>query len=203
MLFRIVCVLILLAASYVGYEFWRQHDFYKTIQKPQSKFAVLNQDAKSVVIVDFVNYGCLACRTTSKMLIEYAKENPDIKLVVRPVPFEGQGVEEASKIVMAAGTMGHFWDFHDAIINFTGETNLDFFKETAALYDVDYAQMLQTSEGNAVFELLKNNAAAAAMTGLQTTPAVMVGKSFYQPQGILTLPELIRMVHFEKTGKEM
>ena len=202
MLFRIVCVLILLASGYGFYELWRQYDFFQKIHTPIGNFAIKNEDTSGVVIVDFVNYKCLECRTTSVLLKKYADENKDVKLVVRPVPFTGEGVEYAVRIVLASGLQGKFWEMHDSIINYANETDEAFFKETAALYDLDYDRLIKDAKSEEVLNIMESNAGAAISVGLRSTPAVMVGKSFYEPQGALIEQDLIRMIRFEQTGLE-
>lgn len=200
MVFRVVVVCIVLAGSYALFEIWRQYDFFHRILNPISEFTVMN-DGGSTTIVDFINYECGACKTTAKLLLAQAKEDKDIRLVLRPVPYEGKEIERDVKMVLAAGIQGKFWEMHESIIDFEATPDDKFFKETAALYDIDYQKMLKDTEGMNVLDIMKSNASAAYSLGLKTTPAIMIGKSFYEPQEALTLPEVLRMIQFEKTGE--
>lgn len=201
MFFRVFVVCLVLAASYALFEIWRAHAFYSRMHNPPSAFTVMNDDG-DVAVVDFLNYECNACKSTNKLLLEQARSNKDIKLVIRPVPYEGKAIENDVKMVLAAGLQGKFWELHEAIIHYEDTPDEKFFKETAALYDIDYNKMLADSEGLTVQDIMKSNATAAYNLGVTTTPAILVGKSFYAPKAILTLPELLRMIQFEKTGKE-
>lgn len=201
MFFRILVVCLVLAASYALFEIWRVHAFYSRMHNPESDFTVMNDDG-SLTIVDFINYECNACKDTSKLLVQQAKENKDIRLVVRPVPYEGKAIENDVKMALAAGLQGKFWELHDALIDYKDTPDEKFFKETAALYDIDYNKMLKDSEGMKVMDIMKSNATAAYNLGVTSTPALLVGKSFYASKTILTLPDLLRMIQFEKTGRE-
>jgi hypothetical protein len=46
--------------------------------------------------------------------------------------------------------------------------------------------------------MAEDNVAAVLSTGIKTTPAFMIGKTIYEPQAPLTLPDLIRMVRQEQ-----
>ncbi len=199
MFFRILVVCLVLAASYALYELWGVRTFYSTVHKTSAEFAVQNNDTGKITIVDFVHYECGACRMTSKILVEHAKADKTIKLIVRPVPFEGEGVERAVKMVLAAGLQGKFWEFHEAIISYGAATNDAFFKETANLYGLDYERLLKDAESTDILKMLEENANAAVITGIKSAPALMVGQRVFQTDGPLTLPDLLRMIQSEKT----
>jgi protein-disulfide isomerase len=200
MLFRVLVVLIVLAGSYGLYELWRVHSFYTSVQTSSAPYVTKNADTGTITIVDFTHYECGACRMTSKLLVEQAAQDPSLKLVVRPVPFEGEGVERSVKMTLAAGLQGKFWEFHDAIINYASPTDEAFFKETAKLYDIDYEKLVRDAEGPEVYKTLQENANAGYALGIKTSPTIMVEKTLYPLEGPLTLPDILRMIRSQKSG---
>ena len=200
MLFRVLVVLIVLAGSYGLYEVWRIHSFYASVHTSSAPYVTKNEDTGTITIVDFVHYQCAACRMTSKILVEQAAQDPSLKLVVRPIPFESEGVERAVKMILAAGLQGKFWEFHDAIINYAAPTDEDFFKETAKLYDVDYEKLTKDAESPEIYKILQENANTGYSLGINTSPTIMIEKTLYPLEGPLTLPDILRMIRAEKSG---
>lgn len=201
MFFRIVSVCLVLAAGYALYEIWAIRNYYNFLQKPEAAFtireAVGNQSP--VTIVEFMNYGCLPCKTTHNVLRNYADQNPEVRLVVRPIPFSNpETAETAAESVLAAGLQGKFWEMDRALSEYTGALDDKFYRETAAVYDIDYARMVKEAQGDAVYKLAKNNVRAFEKSGASAVPAIMIEKKIYALKGPLTLPDLIRMVQTEK-----
>jgi len=200
MFFRIVIVILVLAAAYAGYEIAVAKYYYYSLRNPEASFSVLQEgNQSSPAIVEFMNYDCEYCRPTHMVLLDYAQQNPETRYVVRPVPLVSGYAEDAAEMVLAAGVQGKFWEFDRAITEYTGVPDQKFYRETAALYDVDYDKMMRDKEGPDVQDMVKDNAGAAVRTGLKSTPALMIGKTVYQLDKPLTLPDLIRMVQAEKT----
>lgn len=197
MIFRIVVICLALAAAYVGYELWAVRNFYKTLQEPDPAFTVVNDgNQPSITIVELLNYNCVECRKAHLVLLDYAESNKDVRLVIRPVPFTNS--KDPTERALAAGLQGKFREFDRAMTEFGGQYTEKFYREAAALYEVDYDRMIKDSAGETVFNMASENAKAATLARITTTPALMIGKTLYQPEGELTLPDLIRMVQQEK-----
>ncbi len=199
MLFRIVMVVIALAVCYACYEIGAAQYFYYKLRNPEAKFTVLQEGNHSApAIVEFMNYDCLYCKSSHAVLLDYAQNNPDIRYTVRPMPFDNGYAQEAAEMVLAAGLQGKFREFDKAITEYRGVPNDKFYRETAGLYEVDYDKMLRDKNDKIVQNMAKDNIDAVLSTGLQSTPAFMIGKTIYQLDRPLTLPDLIRMVQAEK-----
>lgn len=197
MLFRIVILSLVAAACYAGYELWTVRNFYKFLREPDAQFTVVNPgNHPAITIVEFLNYNCGLCRRNHIVLLDYAAKQPEIKLVTRPVPFEN--AEEPTLRALAAGLQGKFADMDRAMAEYDGPYDEKFYRETCAVYDIDYEKMIADAKGSEVFEFAKNNAAAALRAKVSTTPALMVGKTLYTPREGLTLQELVRMVQVEQ-----
>lgn len=202
MLFRIVCICILLAACYGGYRAWSIYSHYDSLRSPKAEFTVREAEkTPAITIVEFLNYGCTACLRSHRVILDYARKNADITLVVRPVPFKPDHGVRAAEMAMAAGLQGKFWEMDSALSEYEEIYDDGFYRDTAAVYDIDYDRMLADSIGEEAHRLAADNLKAALEAGVEYTPALMVGKTLYQPDGILTLPELIRMVQKERAGQ--
>lgn len=199
MWFRIIIVCAVLASSYALYELWRINSFFSSMAKPEAAFTVLSEgNPEDIAIVEFIDYGCQACRTSHLAALDYSAANPDIRYVVRPVPTNPPEKEWAALMVLAAGLQGKFAEVDRAIAEYEGELDDKFFRETAAVYELDYDRMVRDAQGDEVFALAKDNAQKVVNIGMQTTPAFLIGKTLYQPTRPLTLPDIIRMVQAEQ-----
>jgi protein-disulfide isomerase len=200
MFFRIVIVCLVLAASYAVYQIVSVNGYYRGLRNPLAEFTVAEREGNQnpLTIVEFMHYDCGYCKDTHIVLVEFARKTPEIRLVTRPVPYEGGGAEAAAKRAMAAGLQGKFWEMDSALSEYKGPMDDKFYRESAALYDIDYDRMVADAEDEKVLELLKDNAHASQRAGVKSTPAFMIGKTLYELDVPLTLPDLIRMVRAEQ-----
>lgn len=201
MFFRIVTICLVLAAGYASYQIWAVRNYYNFIRLPDAAFTIHKAQGNqtSLTIVEFLDYGCLPCRTSHRVLMEYAQKNPDITVVIRPVPYAPDMAKVAAESALAAGLQGKFWEMDKALTEYMGAYDDKFYRETAAVYDLDYERMVNDAKGDKVFELAKNNVAASVRAGVTSAPALMVGDTVYELKQPLTVPDLIRMVQAEKT----
>lgn len=199
MLFRVILVCVILAASYAAFEIasvWRSFDM---VQNPEVDFTTKNAgNQTNLTIVEFISYECTFCRQAYPVLDDFAKTNPDVRLVVRPVPLVGLFSETAAEIAMAAGLQGKFWEMNDAIIGYGNIPDERFYRDTAELLGLDYEKMVKDAEGAKVQDLVGDNAEALQRAGITSLPAIMVGKTVYQIDKRLTLNDLISMVAAER-----
>lgn len=166
---------------------------------PGAAFTIKQEgNLSSPAIVEFLNYDCGFCKETHLVLLDYAARNPDVRYTVRPVPYSNGDAQEAAEMAFAAGLQGKFWEMDAALTEYHGELNEKFFRETAALHDIDYDLMVAEAKGDEVLEFGRENAAESMNAGLETTPAFIVGQTVYQLDKALTMTDLIRMVQEEK-----
>ena len=83
--------------------------------------------------------------------------------------------------------------------DYKGPLDERFFRESAALYDIDYEAMVLQAEGETVQKMAGENASIALGLDIRTAPALLVGRTLYQPEKPLTVEELVRMVELEKS----
>lgn len=189
-----------LAASYALWQIWSYNNFYKKLGNPLAGFTVVEREGNRnpLTIVEFMHYDCEYCKDTHAVLLDYAKSTPEIRLVTRPVPFDAGGAQLAAEYALAAGLQGKFWELDSALTEHKAPMDDKFYRESAALYNIDYDRMVEDAKGEEVREMAEDNIAAVMATEIQSTPAFMIGKTLYEPRAPLTLPDLIRMVRGEQ-----
>lgn len=202
MFFRIVIACLVLAAAYALFQIWTIQRHYDELATPAASFAVLEREGNKnpLTIVEFMHYDCGYCKDSHAVLVDYARSTPEIRLVTRAVPFEGGEAQRAAELALAAGLQGKFWEMDSALSQYKAPMDEKFYRESAALYNIDYERMVRESQGEEVRRLAEDNVRAVLAAGIESTPAFMIGRTIYQPKAPLTLNDLIRMVR-EEQGK--
>ncbi len=202
MLFRIFICLMAVLSLYAVYSIVKIRNFYADIQSPADEFTVKKTENSGnrspLTIVEFINYDCAYCKPTHLALLDYAKDNPDVRYVARPVPYANGDAEQKAKIALAAGLQGKFWEIDEALNEYNAPIDEKFLNEAASLYEMDLERLKADIDGDVVFQFAQDNAQASQKLGLEKTPAFMIGKTVYQLDAPLTLSDLIRMVHLEQ-----
>jgi protein-disulfide isomerase len=198
LLLWIAFVIVLSAGLYAVYEIITIKRYYHALHTSPQSFTVLNEGNKTTLtIVEFTNYDCPPCKDVHLVVRDYASKVPGVKVVVRPVPYANDQAETAAERAMAAGLQGKFWEVDRALNEYKGPLDEKFYREIAALYDIDYARMVSEAEGETVQEAVKENARASQMVGVKNAPALLIGKTLNEVDRDLTLADLVRMVQEE------
>lgn len=203
MLFRIVILCLILAGGYALHEIVSVRNLYYQLRHPLAPFTVRETTGgrPAVTIVNFMNYDCDFCLHTHGLMMQLVRENPNIRYVLRPVPYAQGHAETAAEMALAAGLQGKFWEMDQALAARKGPLDEAFFKNAAAKNNIDFVRLKREAEEKTVQAMAGENATASLRAGLQSTPAFIIGKTLYQPEKPLTLADLTRMVRAE-TGEQ-
>ena len=168
-----------------------------------SKYQVVvgNPQGK-ITLVEFFDYNCGYCKKALSDLSKLAKENPDLRIVLRDFPVLGVGSLEAAQVAMAVGKQFQgekFWAFHQKLL--TGrqagkEQALAAARETG----VDMSKLEKDMKGpdiRAGYEEVMQVADKLSLTG---TPSWVVGKEVIV--GAIGYAELNgKIANYRKCGK--
>ncbi len=146
-----------------------------------------------------MNYDCMFCRRTHVVFLEFVEQNPDVRYVVRPIPNGNDGAETAAELALAAGLQHKFWEFDKALAGYSGKIDEAFYRKTAQEIGLDYDLLVKEADEDDVQTMAGDNAQAILKTGAVKMPVFMIGRTLYQLDKPLTLPELLQMVEAEKT----
>lgn len=188
MFFRILTVIIVLAAAYAAYEIYYFSSMFNAVKNPKGEFQVLEPDDFSTTMVEFMDYSCPHCHNIHPVVKEVLEKRSDIRYVAMPISVMDQPSERLVRLALAAGLQGKFWEFHDAFLESPilldgDDAAIDaFVEETAMLYGIDYTKLVEDSIGKEVDQLFEKNMKAASKATIYSTPYFIIGKTFYQPQ---------------------
>jgi protein-disulfide isomerase len=181
-IYRIIVVLLCLAAAYSIYGIahfkWMNH----YLVNPKVDFLVDGNVESKETIVEFTYYQCGWCKEASLATQELLKLRKDLRHVIRPVIFGGESeqTDRLTKIALAAGLQGKFWEIHQAFIEYPElEIPDDFIEETALLYGIDYAQLIKDSNGKKVDKIARSNLTALEHSTMISVPSFVINNKSY------------------------
>jgi protein-disulfide isomerase len=159
-------------------------------------------NAKSkVVIVEYSDFECPACRTYYSVMKQLMVEFKDqVALVYRNFPLTEIHVnaELAARAAQAAGKQGKFWEMHDLLFEKQSEwasaANPEtFFESYAALLGVSADQFKADFRSREIRDFVRAQRASAIKLGLQGTPTFFInGKQIQNPTSVDAFRAIIK-----------
>lgn len=129
------------------------------------------KDAK-LTLVSFTDYNCPYCKQFDPLLERLVKENPDVAVVIKLLPFRGSSSISAGRAALTVWEQqpGKFMALHQRMMAKKGpqdEESID-----AAIAKVGLEPVKVTPES---YLQLKTNVEIAEVLGIQGTPATIIG----------------------------
>lgn len=194
---RVILILLGLTVAYCIYGISHFKWMYHAVEHPKADFQIMGDENADVTFVEFLNYGCVYCKQLDPIITEMLEVRPDIRYIARPVMFTETDEDNVTKLIMAAGLQGKFWEMHKAVLNYP-EVAIpnDFIKETANLYGLDYAQMVEDANSKRVKKFLDNNLTALDHAAINSVPSFVVNGKIYivDDNGIPNLKQLLSII---------
>ena len=72
-------------------------------------------------VVEFFDYNCGYCKRGPHRCHQAVESDPKVRLVFKELPILSKGSEEASRVAIAAGKQGKYWDMHKAMLEAKGQ----------------------------------------------------------------------------------
>jgi protein-disulfide isomerase len=95
----------------------------------------------AVTIVEFFDYRCPYCAAAYEWVREITRTRSDVRLVLKELPVLGEGSFEAAHASLAAMPQGRYWEFHRALITYSGELTPAAVDRLARQAGIDVARM--------------------------------------------------------------
>jgi len=201
-LYRIVIILLTLAAAYtlfgIGHFKWMYHN----VQNPKAEFQVMGDKNSDLILIEFINYTCGYCKELHPKIEELIEIRKDIRYIPRPVSFgQEDDAAQTTAIVIAAGLNGYFNEFHKAVLEYPERIVPEtFLEETANLYGLDYADLVTQSQSKKVQKIIQENRSAFEHTGLISVPSFMIQDKFFAITDE-TLPDLKQLLNMVSSAQ--
>ena len=128
-----------------------------------------------ITVVEFFDYNCGYCKRGLQDLIKLVEGDPNVRVVFKELPILSKGSEEASRVAIAAGRQGKYWDVHKAMLETKGQMNEANALAIATKLGLDIEKLKKDMASPEVEEEIKKSEALAKKMGVNGTPHFLVG----------------------------
>ena len=128
-----------------------------------------------ITVVEFFDYNCGYCKRGLQELIKLVDGDPNVRVVFKELPILSKGSEEASRVAIAAGRQGKYWDIHKAMLEAKGQMNEANALAIATKLGLDIEKLKKDMASPEVEEEIKKSEALAKKMGVNGTPHFLVG----------------------------
>ncbi|ENA0609515.1 thioredoxin domain-containing protein [Enterobacter bugandensis] len=128
--------------------------------------------APKLTIVSFTDYNCPYCKQFDPMLEKIVRENPDVQLIVKLLPFKGQSSVNAAKAALSVWQQepDKFWALHQRLMMKKG------YHDDASIAAAQAkADTVGVKTDEKTMDSLKMNLILSQVLNIQGTPATIIG----------------------------
>ena len=128
-----------------------------------------------ITVVEFFDYNCGYCKRGLHDVIKLVEGDPNVRVVFKELPILSKGSEEASRVAIAAGRQGKYWDMHKALLEAKGQMNEANALAIATKLGLDIEKLKKDMASPEVEDEIKKSEALAKKMGVNGTPHFLVG----------------------------
>jgi protein-disulfide isomerase len=139
---------------------------------------VMGNPNGDVTLIEFFDYNCGYCRRAQADMQQLMADDPNLKVVLKEFPVLGDGSVEASQVSIAVNILApdKAGEFHDALINQSGQVNGDVALAVAEELGLDRAKLEETMHSDEVKETITEVYALAQSLSLTGTPSYVTAE---------------------------
>ncbi|KAB2940660.1 DsbA family protein [Hyphomicrobium sp.] len=128
-----------------------------------------------ITVVEFFDYNCGYCKRGLRDVIKLVETDPKVRVVFKELPILSKGSEEASRVAIAAGRQGKYWEMHRAMLEAKGVMNEANALQIATKLGLDIDKLKKDMASPEVESEIKKSEALAKKMGVNGTPHFLVG----------------------------
>ncbi|MEI9900385.1 MAG: DsbA family protein [Hyphomicrobium sp.] len=128
-----------------------------------------------ITVVEFFDYNCGYCKRGLHDIIKLVDTDPKVRVVFKELPILSKGSEEASRVAIAAGKQGKYWDMHRAMLEAKGVMNEASALAIAGKLGLDIDKLKKDMASPEVDAEIKKSEALAKKMGVNGTPHFLIG----------------------------
>ena len=136
---------------------------------------VAGNPSGDIPVVEFFDYNCGYCKRAFTDISGVVDGDKKIKLILKELPILSKGSEEASRVALAAGKQGKYWEMHSALITLKGEANEQTALRAAEKLGLDVSKLKKDMASEDVTGEIDRVRELARKMGIQGTPHFLVG----------------------------
>ncbi len=146
---------------------------WERVKSDPRDFAMGPADAP-ITIVEFFDYRCGYCHAALEWVTELANSRSDIRLIFKELPILSPESMEAARAQIAAMPQGRYWQFHQALMGFTGDLTSERIDQLARQSGIDVTRMRRAMESPAIMNQLEETHALANDLASPATPLFII-----------------------------
>lgn len=146
----------------------------------------------NITIVEYFDYRCPYCKSVNPILMKIAKDDGNVRIVVKDWPIFGGPSIYAARMVLASKYQNKYAEAHEALISAKSSLTEGVARDLLSKAGVDVARATADLEANqtAIDQIIVRNNAQAEAFGFQGTPAFIIG--------IFRIPVVLDAVGFKQ-----
>lgn len=123
-----------------------------------------------VTIIEFYDYNCGYCKKAFSDVDQLITEDKKLRFVFIEMPILSETSMDAAKWAIAAQKQGKFYEFHTALMKYTGAKNKDLFIKIATDLKMDAKKAEADATSRETAEVIEKNLTLARDLGISGTP---------------------------------
>jgi len=129
-----------------------------------------------IVIVEFADFECPACRAASPVLEGIVAKSTDVRLVFKNYPLTNLhlNAEDAARAAVAAGRQGKFWEMHRELFAAEPPLTPERIKGLAKKIGLDLVKFEADTRSEAVVDAVRADQKLGQRVKLEATPSIYV-----------------------------
>jgi protein-disulfide isomerase len=136
---------------------------------------VIGNPKGDVVMVEFFDYNCGFCKQVVEAMIEAAKADGNVKIVLKDFPILTEESASVARLAVASKKQGKYEDFYRALMKYRGRLDDKTALKLAAEAGLNADQLKKDAAAPEVAKQLRRNAEIARALDISGTPAFVVG----------------------------
>lgn len=143
------------------------------------------------VLVEFFDFSCGFCHRVHPAIKEIVANNPDVKVVAKPMTFLSPASKYAAKIALAAAEQGKFAEVYNALFEFDGRLTESKIDELVGGLGLDMAKVKQDMNLPKVEKTLGEAADLAGRINVTGVPTLVFNNKILQTLDASVIQEAI------------
>ncbi len=128
-----------------------------------------------ITVVEFFDYNCGYCKRGLHDIVKLVDTDKNVRVVFKELPILSKGSEEASRVAIASGKQGKYWEVHRAMLEAKGVMNEASALALAGKLGLDLDKLKKDMASPEVDAEIKKSEALAKKMGVNGTPHFLVG----------------------------
>lgn len=132
-----------------------------------------------ITVVEFFDYNCGYCRRALDELQTVLGEDKNLKVVFMDMPILGPSSQLASKWSLAAQKQDKYFEYHQALLNHSGQKDEKSLEKIAKTVGLDIKKLKKDAKSDEIAKIIDENLAEAQALNIRGTPGFVIAGQIY------------------------